>query len=405
MTNQRPNLLLITQNFPPESVGGAIHNFDVAEYLSKLGCGVHVLTSHPTYPYGEFKRQRKLHWEEENGCVKVSRIWTFQPTRPNPPPIERFLQYFIFPIHAFLRLVWILVRSRRRYDAIITSHPPEPILLAGYLVRKIFRKPWIIEFRDLWLESAASLGFVSEDGFLYHLSEKLRHLAIQNAELLVYTTESIRDTFIAKYRPRVKQILNPNGIIPDKCPVSSYKDRTLIYLGNLSSAYNLESLIRSLLHVEDKSLKLIFVGGGDKKLELIKLVRELDLENVVEFVGNLPHEQALHLTSRSLLGLHSLMRIDQNKAPISIKMLEYMGCGIPFVVANAKGELQKLVEASGAGLMVEDVPEEIGKAINRLVNDGDLRSKMGVRGRSFVKKEYNKQRIISELYHEITAVL
>ena len=404
MTNRKLNVLLITQNFPPESVGGAIHNFDVAEYLSKLGNSVHVLTSHPTYPYGEFKRQRKLRLEEKIGNINVTWIWTFQPTKPNPPQIERLLQYLIFPIHAFLRLLWMLRSSKTRHIVMITSHPPEPILLVGYLGRKIFKIPWIIEFRDLWLESAVSLGFVSEEGILYRLSEKLRQLAISNAELLVYTTKSIRDSFAAKYRSKAKQIFNPNGIIPEKCPVSKCKDRTLIYLGNLSSAYNLENLVRSLLHVEDKSLRLLIVGGGDKKLELMQLVRELNLESMVEFVGNVPHEQALHLTSRCLLGLHSLMRINQNKAPISIKILEYMGCGIPFVAANAKGELEELANASGAGLVVEDAPEEIAKAINKLVNDDELRSKMGENGRRYVEKEYNKPKIVSELYREMIAV-
>jgi len=404
MTNRKLNVLLITQNFPPESVGGAIHNFDVAEYLSKLGCGVHVLTSHPTYPYGEFKRQKKLHMEEKIGNVKVTRLWTFQPTKPNPPPIERFLQYLIFLIHAFLRLAWMLRSSKKRNIMLITSHPPEPTLLVGYLGKKIFRIPWITEFRDLWLESAVSLGFVSEEGVFYRLSEKLRQLAISNADLLVYTTKSIGDSFAVKYRPKVKQILNPNGIIPERCPISKCKDRNLIYLGNLSSAYNLENLVRSLLHVEDKSLRLLLVGGGDKKLELMTLTRELNLEKMVEFVGNVPHNQALNLTSKCLLGLHSLMRIDQNKAPISIKILEYMGCGIPFVVANAKGELEELANASGAGLVVEDAPEEIAKAINKLVSDDELRSKMGENGRRYVEKEYNKPKIISELYREIIAV-
>ena len=397
MANRQLNILLVTPNFPPESVGGAIHNLHVAKYLRRMGCKVDVLTSYPIYPYGEFKQQNRLYSEEEMGNIRVMRIWTFQPTRPSPSLYQRLLQYLIFPLHAFLRLAPIFLFSRKKYDVVITSHPPEPTLLLGYFIKKFIGIVWVAEFRDLWLEAAASLGFTSEKAILYKLSEILREKALLSADIFAYVSKQIRDRFIRKYRVRAKEIFSPNGIDSEKCPINGMKERQIIHLGNIGYAYNLENFVKSLSYVSDNDLKLLFVGGGDKKPDLLRLVNELGFEDRVKFVGVLSHEEAMDLTSKSLIGLCAKKDLDSLDYIIPIKVLEYMGCGIPFV-ATGRGEIERLAKESEAGLIVESEPSVIAKAINSLIEDPGLRTKMGLNGRKFVEKEYNMPETVSKLY-------
>lgn len=394
------NVLLITQNFPPESVGGAVHNFEIAEHLSKLGCAVDVLTTYPTYPYGDFDRQNRLCSREKLEKINVTRIWTFQPIKPDPPLRHRLLQYLIFPLHGFLRLVLSTLFSSKRYDVVVTSHPPETILMLGYLMKKLGRMIWVAEFRDLWIEAAVSLGFISSSSVFHKLGERLRKQALQSADIFAYVSWRIRDEFVKKYKVRAKQVFNPNGVDPRRCPVCDKKNGNMIYVGNIGHAYSLENVITSLSYIKNKNLKLLIAGGGDKKVDLLRLVDELDLNGRVEFVGILSHDQVLDLISKSVLGLHAQKELDFLEPAIPIKVLEYMGCGVPFV-AIGRGEIERLAKDSQAGLVVGNEPKEIASAIDSLIEDRGLLRKMGENGRDFVGREFNMPKTVSELHQAI----
>jgi glycosyltransferase involved in cell wall biosynthesis len=325
------------------------------------------------------------------------RVWAFQPIKPDPSVDQRLLQYLTFPLHAFLRVVALLLCARKRYDVVMTSHPPEPTLLLGYFIRRFMKIAWIVEFRDLWVEAAVSLGFLSENGILTRLSEKLRETALLSADVFAYVSETIRDRFVKRYRIRAKRIFSPNGIDPEKCPLCEAKNRHIVHLGNLGHAYSLENFVKSLSYVSDNGMKLLFVGGGDKKPELLRLVSELGFEDRVEFVGILPYEEAMDLVSQSLVGLCAQKELDSLEYIIPMKVLEYMGCGIPFV-ATGRGEIERLAKESEAGLVVASDPSTIAKALNSLIEDPGLRTKMGLNGRRFVEKQFSIPETISKLH-------
>jgi len=286
---------------------------------------------------------------------------------------------------------------------VITSHPPEPTLLLGYFIKKFTRIVWVAEFRDPWLEAAVSLGFTSEKNILYMLSEKLRKSALLCADIFAYASKHIRNSFVKKYRVKARQIFSPNGVSLEECPLCERKEKNIIYIGNIGYAYSLENVVKSLSHVADNDLKLLIVGGGDKKPDLLRLVNKLGLEDRVKFVGILSHEETMNLTSKSLIGLHGQKELDFLEAAHPIKVLEYMGCGIPFVAIGV-GEIERLAKDSEAGIVVKDEPMVIAKAISSLIENNDIRTKMGLNGRKYVEKEYNMPETISKLYQSILSI-
>jgi len=111
----------------------------------------------------------------------------------------------------------------------------------------------------------------------------------------------------------------------------------------------------------------------------------------------------MDLTSKSLVGLCAKKDLDSLDYIIPIKVLEYMGCGIPFV-ATGRGEIERLAKKSEAGLIVESEPSVIAKAINSLIEDPGLLTKMGLNGRNYVLKKYNTPEIISNLHQTILRI-
>jgi glycosyltransferase involved in cell wall biosynthesis len=79
----------------------------------------------------------------------------------------------------------------------------------------------------------------------------------------------------------------------------------------------------------------------------------------------------------------------------SLPAIEAMSCGVP-VVATTGGALPEVVGVSGeTGLLVEpNSPEALVEAIGRLLDDPDLRSRLGASGR---------QRVIERFTWQVTA--
>lgn len=81
-----------------------------------------------------------------------------------------------------------------------------------------------------------------------------------------------------------------------------------------------------------------------------------------------------------------------------MKLIEYMGCGIP-IVANKVTEANIVVQAK-SGVIVERV-EEFAEAIIALLRDPFLRKRLGENGREFAREfdwDYLARRYETEVF-------
>ncbi len=74
-------------------------------------------------------------------------------------------------------------------------------------------------------------------------------------------------------------------------------------------------------------------------------------------------------------------------------VLMAMAAGVPVVASNVGG-LPEIVADGETGLLVENEPEAVAGALARLMNDQDLRRRMGERGRARVREEFSVERMV-----------
>ncbi|MCP4607484.1 MAG: glycosyltransferase family 4 protein [Planctomycetes bacterium] len=399
-------VLILTDVFPPETIGGATHTYDMAYHLQELGCDVEVLSSYPNYPFGEFKRRWKIVTRERVNGIKVTRLLSLQPHSATPSFIARFSQYTSFPLHAGIRLLISLLFHRNRYDVIVTSQPPDTTIIVGYLLRRLFGLPWVIAIRDLWQENAVELGFTSSQSPFYRLLSSLKRRAYKHVDLVAYTAETIRKRLERDYEINGKFVFNPNGIDPATFyPRNVNRNKNLLYLGNIGYVFDFESVIEALKYISDPDIKLIILGGGDKKRELQHLVTQHGVDSRVEFPPLITDKAELQIfISGCLLGICPIRPLGVFKTCLPIKVLEYMGAGIPFVACGL-GEVEALATESGAGIIVRNEPQEFARAINTLIEETDLREEMGIKGREYVITKFNKPKTVANLYNELEGIL
>lgn len=387
-------VLIISQHFPPEKSGNASRIRDMSFHLQNMGVDVTVLSPHPTFPIGSFAKTWRLSRKRTIDGIRSINLFTWQPSSQDPGFLSRMAYYLLFPLHATL---WISLHPRS-YDAIITSAPPLFTHITGKFAKTLFRKPWIVEVRDLWIDASISLGFLRKGSLYERLSRGLEDDALQSADRIMVTTDELGRRLSPEPAIQKKIRWLPNGVDTSFFkPTNGSKIDRLIYAGNIGHAQDLENVILSLkIILQKRELGLCIVGDGDIRDHLMKLVETEGLTDYVSFPGLVEREAVPSLLSESRIGLAPLKNLETLEYAAPTKVYEYMACGIPFLGCG-RGEIESIARDSSAGVIAENTPEAIAEAIIDLLNDPQKMEEMGRSGRVYVMQHYDRRAIAEKL--------
>jgi glycosyltransferase involved in cell wall biosynthesis len=389
-------ILIISQQFPPEKSGNASRIFDLSRNLSKLGDEVTVLAPYPNFPPGSFERKWSISSSKEMEGVKLINLLSWQPAKQDPGFINRMAYYLTFPIHTTL---WSFL-NYKKYDVIITSAPPIFTGFAGLFSSIIFKKKWMMDIRDLWINASISLGFLKKGSLFEKMSRKYEQICYSRCDLIGVTTEELGEDIVRTYKDvgldKIKVV--PNGVDTEFFqPLDIEKKNQIIYTGNIGHAQDLGKVMLAVKKInENYDLKFLIVGDGDIKNELEELAIKENITDIVEFTGSVSRDTIPTMLSESLIGIAPLKKMKTLEYAVPTKAYEYMACQIPFVGCG-KGEIRKLAENSEGGVIADNSVDDIADTILSLLNNPEKMQDMGIRGRSYVEKNYSRRQIADDL--------
>ncbi|MDG3547074.1 glycosyltransferase family 4 protein [Methanobacterium formicicum] len=397
MTNSSDptKILIVSQHFPPDKSGNASRIYDISVNLSLDDVDVKVLAPFPSFPHGNFEKKNKIIKRKRiNSNLTLINIFAWQPSIHDPGFISRILYYMTFPIHA----VFWGFRYSKNYDVIITSSPPIFTAIPGLFVNLFFKKKWIFDCRDMWIEASISLGFIKKGSFTEKISKKFLFYCLNKADIIFVTTDGIKDKLFCNYKINKPIKIVPNGVDTQVFyPISTNKCNQIIYSGNVGHAQDLENCILAMKNVtKNHDLKLIIVGDGDIKSRLQEIVRVNGMEQSVIFKGLVSRKEIPKMISESLIGLAPLKKLESLDYAAPTKVYEYMACKIPFLGCGA-GEIERIAKDSKAGIISDNTPESIAFNICELIQNRELREKMGQNGLEYVKNNYDRKTIASKV--------
>ncbi len=162
--------------------------------------------------------------------------------------------------------------------------------------------------------------------------------------------------------------------------VKTKKNRfTLITLGQLSEQLDFDNLFIAIKKVSKKyPVKLIIVGDGPKKQELINKTRILKINNLIEFVGRKPHNMALKLISNSGIGLALYTKKWAfNLYGDSAKCREFFAFGLPIITTKNHATIDDITKYN-PGIICEMDSNEYASAIIKILNNYSMYSKNSI---------------------------
>lgn len=162
-------------------------------------------------------------------------------------------------------------------------------------------------------------------------------------------------------------------------------------VANLRPIKNIQLLIRAfrMLNERNRHSSLALVGTGEEENALRRLVRELNLDSHVLFLGKRSDIPAI---------LRALdMAVLTSKAEsLPNSLLEYLASGLPIVATDVGGIPEALNDGEAGRLVPSDEVAPLAETMAEVLSSDDLRRKLSKAARQFAETRFAIPRILDE---------
>ncbi len=134
----------------------------------------------------------------------------------------------------------------------------------------------------------------------------------------------------------------------------------------------------------ERDIDLVVIGKPKANGRVAQTMERLGLNDIVQTITGVSDEELARLYGEAQVAV-----VPSLYEGFSLPAIEAMSCGVP-IVATTGGALPEVVGRSGeTGLLVEpNNPDALVEAIRRLLDDGELRERLGAAGRERVMQRF-----------------
>ncbi len=224
---------------------------------------------------------------------------------------------------------------------------------------------------------------------------------------------TVSNEFIEEVKSRVSLDDNKIQLVPNTVSKSFYEDYkldqeiidryeekfVLLYLGDTGIRRGLLTVIEAipLLKEQIKQLKFVIVGSNSMDGLLMKRVKELGIEEDVDFEGwqNINKFPSYILASN--ICVSPLNRSIQHDVAYANKIFQYMSFSKPVLVSDAIAQKRLVEKIKGGKVHKEKDPTDFAAKVMELYQDLSLREELGANGKRFIEEEFCWEKVSANL--------
>jgi N-acetyl-alpha-D-glucosaminyl L-malate synthase BshA len=259
-----------------------------------------------------------------------------------------FIRAFSFVFLGFLRGLF------KSFD-VIHAHYALPQGFLGFLLKCFKRKPLVITVHgsDITLLSKSPLA------------GPIMCFVLQRADRVIAVSRFLKEEVerMGVSEEKIEVIYGGVTISEDREPFEP-DGHVIVFVGSLVPQKGVDILIESFKKIETKNTNLIIVGDGPERNRLEAMAA--DTKNI-QFLGR-------RKGIRNILENSEVLVLPSKDEGFGLVLLEAMAAGTPVIASNVGG-IPEIVGDGQSGILVEkENPEQLAKAIDRVLQDGELRN-------------------------------
>lgn len=355
-------IAILTPLFPPKHLAGLeIAAYNIAKHLAEKH-EVHVITA----------LDKSLPTESTEEGFYVHRFKT------SKIPILRTVLYYIRSFFAVKKINPDIVHVQTIFLA-----------LSGLMIKKFLHKPYVVYGRG------------SDVYLAWRFKNIISKPILKNADGVIVLTDDMKRE-IQKIWDRDVFVV-PNGIDLARFENLSKEDirskleikdeKIILFVGTLRPVKGVKYLIEAMKTITDKNknTRLFLVGDGEERKYLENLVRTLNIERYVTFIGKVQNDKVPeYMTASDVFVLPSL----SEGFPVTV--VEAMASGLPIVATDVRG-LPEIIKNDENGFLVEPKnPNRIAEKVLLLLEDDELRERISRNNKEEVIK-YSWESVVEKL--------
>ena len=258
-------------------------------------------------------------------------------------------------------------------DIVLVSSPPLPVAALGPMLSLRFRRaPWLLEVRDIWPESAVSVGWLEETSVLYRTLLRVARYATHRAHAVIVPTPGLKDR-VREHGARTIEVIT--GPVADEARTAETRARVreslgvpsdhrlFLYLGALGVANGIDTLLDAAANIRTTApATILLVGDGSGRRPLDTRITQDERLRCVRTMNPVPKNEVFDLLAASDVCLHLLRPDPVFETALPSKVLDYFSAHRPFIT-TAPGLPAKLAIESGGSHAANT--DELTAAIER----------------------------------------
>ena len=379
-------VLFISYYFPPMGMGGVQRTLKFAKYLLNYDWQPVVLTINPKkyFAIDEYLLQEALDSGiiiERTGKKKfdTGQIVTRVPKERFRKIKSRIGQFFFIPDTKIswkkkaLKKIDRLWKKYEGFDLVYATAPPYTDFLIGQEVKKKYKIPLVIDYRDAWVDSKV-LNFYPTP---FHKSRnmKLERKVIKDANVVITTNRRVKELIISRYGNIAYNDIKifPHGYDSEDFENASVKKLPLInkmritYSGSFYTRdpkFYFKAIKNFFTKHPDLKDKVEFCFLGLFTKEHLNIAKNLDILDCLNLPGYLNHFECIKYLLASDVLFLLISRGENEDAAMPGKVGEYIGSRKNIIACIPEGVTKKILENYKAIKFVDDEnPEKIADTI------------------------------------------
>lgn len=304
--------------------------------------------------------------------------------------------FFLVPFFIFFQILAIKKIVKKEKIDLIHAHWLLPQGLAAVLYKKIFNKNIKIicttHGSDIFSLNNKYLNFLK--GYL-----------LKKIDIITAVSNTLKEKIIDLKINPLKIYVIYNAIDPNFFNSGSYNkirelkkkyaifSFCLLFIGRLIKNKGIKYLIEAMpmVLVKFPETKLLIVGDGEESYFLKKIVKKLNLQNNISFLGKINHNRLSPFYIMSDILINPSL-----SEGFSLVLIEALVCGTAVIATNVGG-ISDIIKNNQTGLLIPPADTEaIAKTIIDLLSNKYKRYLLAKNGRNFVLQNFNWKKITKD---------